>query len=154
MFSMFGIFGSFTTACLLGAVDVDYKTLTIVAFAVAGALGGVVIFRQKKDLTHHREILLDMSQLLAKLGFSILPHIMRSIAIGDLTGAIHQAKMARDIFLDPVKAAAETDTLVKSMLTAGLADQNRRQALIDWFEKAVANSAQSAPAAPASSKVA
>jgi hypothetical protein len=90
--------------------------------------GGQALDRQLKELQREAN---DLSQELAKWGFTLLPPILTDLAVLDFIQLRNDFRHAVNVMKDPAKRRAELAQLLAGMVKEELQDVKTRQAFVD-----------------------
>lgn len=94
--------------------------------------GSYVVMQLRAKVESDKKEWLDVAQKLASIGLSHLATILQCLAVGDLSGALREAKALRDILKDPKQRAAALKEAGKNILSDLYQDPNYRTE-IDQF---------------------
>ena len=105
--------------------------LAVVGWAIAGVAVGKLLYKDDRQLKELQREANDLSQELAKWGFTLLPPILTDLAVLDFIQLRHDFRHAVNVMKDPAKRRAELAQLLAGMVKEELQDVKTRQAFVD-----------------------
>ena len=105
--------------------------LALVGWAIAGVAVGKLLYKDDRQLKELQREANDLSQELAKWGFTLLPPILTDLAVLDFIQLRNDFRHAVNVMKDPAKRRAELAQLLAGMVKEELQDVKTRQAFVD-----------------------
>jgi hypothetical protein len=103
----------------------------LVGWAIAGVAVGKLLYKDDRQLKELQREANDLSQELAKWGFTLLPPILTDLAMLDFIQLRNDFRHAVNVLKDPAKRRAELAQLLAGMVKEELQDVKTRQAFVD-----------------------
>lgn len=105
--------------------------LALVGWALAAFFIGKQLFRDDRELRALQRWMDDLSAELAKIGFQLLPPIIRDVAFLDVIQAKADIKHAIDVLKDPAKRRLDFAQLLEGLLKEEAKNVQTRQSFLD-----------------------
>lgn len=105
--------------------------LALVGWAVAAFYIGKQLFKDDRELRALQRWMDDLSAELAKLGFQLLPPILRDVAFLDIIQTKADIKHAIDILKDPAKRRLDFAQLLEGLLKDEAKNTETNQGFLD-----------------------